>query len=352
MLFHISHTDLDGYACQLITKQMLEKEQFKKGFFYNANYGTEVKLTIKKVLNQIEEYKENEIFLLISDLNLTTQESKDLNKNINELNANGFNIKLQVLDHHATGQKSADMYDWYFLDINRCATKIVYEYFCKEYDAFTLEEKKVLSPLVDAINAVDIWLDHETKNFEFGKVLLMMVSKAREVNNILFADLNREYRIHLLKESIKYLNEDNGNILLDNALHSMKKEFLKLDENDDTLDNLSAKYLVKTLADVKEDLAVTYKGHKGLLTYCLGAISIPANAFLRVNDDFDFFIDIGRKGNTSFRADGKVDVSQMAAKLAKGGGHINAAGAKFDDFRETINYKDVKTYVQNKLDKI
>jgi len=352
MLFHISHTDLDGYGCQLITKQMLDKEQFKKGFFYNANYGTEVKLTIKKVLSQIEEYKESEIFLLISDLNLTTQESKDLNKNINELNTNGFNIKLQVLDHHATGQKSADMYDWYFLDINRCATKIVYEYFCNEYNAFTLEEKKVLSPLVDAINAVDIWLDHETKNFEFGKVLLMMVSKAREVNNILFANLNREYRIHLLKESTKYLHEENGNILLDNALHSMKKEFLKLDEKDDTLDNLSAKYLVKTLADVKEELAVTYKGHKGLLTYCLGAISIPANAFLRANDDFDFFIDIGRKGNTSFRADGKVDVSQMAAKLAKGGGHINAAGAKFDDFRETINYKDVKTYVQNKLDKI
>ena len=42
-LFHISHTDLDGYGCQLITK-----EYFKEGFFYNANYGLEVKLSIKK----------------------------------------------------------------------------------------------------------------------------------------------------------------------------------------------------------------------------------------------------------------------------------------------------------------
>jgi len=352
ILFHISHTDLDGYGCQLITKEMFSKKLFRKGFFYNANYGVEVKLTIKKVLNQIEDFKEDEIFFLISDLNLTTQESKDLDKNINELNANGFNIKLQVLDHHATGQKSADLYDWYYLDINRCASKIVYDYMCEEFDAFTTEEKECLSPLVDAINAVDIWLDHEIKNFEFGKVLLMMVSKAREVNNILFADLNREYRIYLLKESIKYIDERNGNILLDNALHSMKKEFLKLDKKDDTLDNLSAKYLVKSLADVKDKLTVTFKGHKGLLTYCLGGISIPANAFLKANPDFDFFIDIGRKGNASFRADGKVDVSQMAAKIAKGGGHINASGGKFDDFKETINYNDVKTYVQGKLDKI
>ena len=56
MLFHISHTDLDGYGCQLITKEMLSKEQFEKAFFYNANYGTEVKLTIKKVLEEIDDF--------------------------------------------------------------------------------------------------------------------------------------------------------------------------------------------------------------------------------------------------------------------------------------------------------
>ena len=347
MLFHISHTDLDGYGCQLITKEF-----FEKGFFYNANYGNEVKLTIKKVLEQIEDFIDEEIFFLISDLNLTPQESKDLDKNINDLNASGFNIKLQVLDHHATGQKSADMYDWYYLDINRCATKIVYDYMCEKHSAFSDKQKTWLSPLVNAINAVDIWLDNEVKNFEFGKVLLMMVSKAREVNNILFSDLNREYRIHLLKESCIYLNQENGNILLDNNLHSIKKEFLKLDKNDDTLDNLSAKFLVKSLADIKDELTVTYKGHKGILTYCLGSISIPANAFLTANSDFDFFIDIGRKGHASFRADGKVDVAQMAAKLAKGGGHVNASGAKFDDFRDMNNYADVKTYLQGKLDKI
>lgn len=347
ILFHISHTDLDGYGCHLITK-----EYFKEGYFYNANYGLEVKLSIAKVLEEISKYKDEEILFLISDLNLTFQESKDLDKSINKLLEEGYNIKLQLLDHHASGQKSADAFHWYYLDTKRCATKIVYDYMFEEYDGFTCDTSAWLKPLVDSINAIDIWLENEHKNFEFGKVIMMMVTKAREINNILFADLNRDYRIFLLKKACEFLNEKDGNIKLDNEVHFLKKEFLNLDGKDDTLDNLSAKYLVKTLADVKEKLTVTYKGHKGVLTYCLGSISIPANAFLKANEDYDFFIDVGRKGNASFRADGKVNVSIMAEKLANGGGHVNASGAKFEDFKETIHYDEVRNYIQGKLDKI
>ena len=346
-LFHISHTDLDGYGCQLITK-----EYFKEAFFYNANYGLEVKLSIKKVLEQILEYKEEEILILISDLNLTFQEAKDLDADINKLTNDGYKIKLQLLDHHISGKKSAETFSWYYLDDKRCATKIVYDYIFEEYEGFDSTVSSWLNPLVNAINAVDIWLEHEIKNFEFGKVLMSMITKVREINNILFADLNREFRFYLLKEAAKYIDEIDGHIKLDNDVHFMKKDFLKLNDKDDTLDNLSATYLVKTLEDVKDDLTVTYKGHKGLLTYCLGSISIPANAFLRANPQYDFFIDINKKGNASFRADGKVDVALMATKLANGGGHVNASGCKFEDFKEVIDFSEVKTYVQNKLDKI
>ena len=346
-LFHISHTDLDGYGCQLITK-----EYFKEGSFYNANYGLEVKLTIKKVLEEIILFKEEEILFLISDLNLTIQESKDLDKDINKLIEEGYRIKLQLLDHHISGKKSAETYYWYYLDEKRCATKIVYDYMFEEYEGFESKINSWLEPLVNTINAVDIWLDHDVKNFEFGKVIMSMISKVREVNNILFADLNREFRFYLLKEASKFLNEVDGHIKLDNEVHFLKKGFLKLDKKDDTLDNLSATYLVKTLDKVKENLTVTYKEHKGLLTYCLGSISIPANAFLKANKDYDFFIDVNKKGNASFRADGKVDVSLMASKIAAGGGHINASGGKFEVFKESIDYNEVKNYVQNKLDKI
>ena len=346
-LFHISHTDLDGYGCQLITK-----EYFKEGFFYNANYGLEVKLSIKKVLEQLLEYKEDEILILISDLNLTFQEAKDLDNDVDKLLKNGYKIKLQLLDHHISGKKSAETFPWYYLDDKRCATKIVYDYMFEEYEGFDCNTSDWLKPLVDAINAVDIWLENEVKNFEFGKVLMSMITKVREINNILFADLNRDFRCYLLKEAAKYIDIVDGHIKLDNDVHFIKKDFLKLSSKDDTLDNLSATYLVKTLVDVKDDLTVTYKGHKGLLTYCLGSISIPANAFLRANPEYDFFIDINKKGNASFRADGKVDVALMAAKLANGGGHVNASGGKFDDFKEVIDFYEVKTYIQKKLDKI
>lgn len=346
-LFHISHTDLDGYGCQLITKEF-----FKEGYFYNANYGIEVKLTIKKVLEDIKNFKDEEILFLISDLNLTFQESTDLDVDINKMIAEGYKIKLQLLDHHISGKKSAENFYWYFLDDKRCATKIVYDYMFEEFEGFDCTTSAWLKPLVDAINAVDIWLENEIKNFEFGKVLMSMVTKVKEINNILFADQNRELKFYLLKEAAKFLDEVDGHIKLDNEIHFMKKEFLKLSHKDDTLDNLSAKYLVKTLEDVKEELTVLYKGQKGLLTYCLGSISIPANAFLKENPDYDFFIDINKKGNASFRADGKLDVSILATKLANGGGHVNASGGKFEDFKETIDFQEVRNYIQNKLDKL
>jgi len=344
IFFHLSHTDLDGYSCQLITK-----EYFKEGFFFNANYGLEVKLNIKKILADIKNYKEEEILFIISDLNLTVNESKDLDKAITDLNSSGFKIKLQLLDHHATGQKSSETYEWYYLDTKRCATKIVYDYINTEYNGFPTETNEWLSPLIDAVNAIDIWLDNETKNFEFGKVLLSMVSKVREINNVLFPDLNRDFRLYLLKQASQYLFLEKGNIKLDNEIHTLKKQYLMKDEKDDTIDNLSAKYLVNCLETLKENLTVMYKGHKGLLTYTLGGISIPANAFLKANKDYDFFIDIGKKGNTSMRADGVVDVSFIAQKLANGGGHVNASGCKFDDFKESIDYQVVRKFIQDKL---
>lgn len=340
-VFHISHTDLDGYSCQLLTSEV-----FPNIVFYNANYGLEVKLSIEKVLNDIQEFKNEEILILISDLNLTPQEALDLDKNIASLNSDGFNITLQLLDHHITGKKSAEAFSWYFLDDKRSATRIVYDYLIEKYSANITHYEK----LVNAVNAVDIWLEHEKKNFEFGKVLMSMIIKVREVNSILFASLNRDFKLHLLKKSIAYLDLEDGNIKLDNDVHFLKKEFLKLDENDDTIDNLSAKYLVKSLEDIKEDLTIIYKGQKGLLTYCLGSISIPANTFLKANSDYDFFLDVNKKGNISLRAAGKLDVSLLASKLGNGGGHVNASGGRIEDFKESIDYNLVKIFIQEKLD--
>jgi oligoribonuclease NrnB/cAMP/cGMP phosphodiesterase (DHH superfamily) len=336
---------MDGYGCQLISRKI-----FPKGYFLNANYGLEVKMYIKQVLEKIEKCsKEDNILFLITDLNLTTDDAKDLNKNIQRLNNNGYTIKLQLLDHHGTGQKSADKFDWYYLDTSKSATKITYEYFLNNYDEFSSKCEENFDKLVQAINAADIWLEND-ELFEFGKVCMSMVSKSYEVNNILFANKHREYKFHLLTNAIMFINKNDSHIQLDEQIYHLKKEFLKLDDINNTIDNLSSTYLVQSLEELKENLTISYQGHKGLLTYCLGSISIPANAFLKANPDYDFFIDINRRGRAGFRADNKIDVSILASKLAGGGGHPNASGAAFDDFKETVIYDDVKKFIQLKLD--
>jgi oligoribonuclease NrnB/cAMP/cGMP phosphodiesterase (DHH superfamily) len=341
--FHLSHTDLDGYGCQLISKKI-----FPKGEYFNANYGLEVKTNLNIILEKIKNSQNKDIFFLISDLNLSNDESKNLNKSINRLNNEGFNIKLQLLDHHGSGEPCAKKYDWYYLDTARSATKITYEYFIENYSQFSSLCEENFDILIESINAVDIWLE-DSKYFEFGKVCMSMISKAYEINNALFSDENRDYRLKLLKDTLQYINEKDAHIKLDEIVYHIKKDYLKENEPNDTVDNLSSRYLVKLLDDKKEQLTIYHKEHKGLLTFTLGGISIPANTFLKANKDYDFFMDVSRRGRASIRANGKIDVAKLASKIAKGGGHPNAAGMAFDDWKETIEYSVVKRYIQDKL---
>jgi len=342
--FHLSHTDMDGYGCQLIAKKI-----FPDGNYYNANYGLEVKIYLEEITNSIKELPKNkEVLFIITDLNLSIDESKKLDNDINTLNANGHKIKLQLLDHHGTGSKSAKRYDWYFLDTKRSATKITYDYFIKNFKAFSSLCENNFDKLVQAINAADIWLEDD-ELFEYGKVCMSMVSRSYEVNNSLFPNDNRIYKHYLLTKALDYIEQENGYITLDSKIYTLKKEFLQRSGPNDSLDNLSSKFLVESLGDKKEELTIYYKEHKGLLTYCLGSISIPANAFLKANKEYDFFIDVGKRGRASLRADNKLDVSLLASKLGNGGGHPNASGTSFDDFKETVIYEDVKKYIQNKL---
>ncbi|MGB3751749.1 MAG: phosphoesterase [Arcobacteraceae bacterium] len=342
--FHISHTDLDGFGCQLTTQKI-----FPDAIYYNANYGMEVKIVLKDVLEKIALLdKIEEILLLITDLNLTTDESKGLDRAIKNLNDDGFTIKLQLLDHHGTGQKSADKFDWYFLDTSRSATQITYDYFLQNYPEFKEACPVDYEKLIQAINAVDIWLEDD-ELFEFGKVCMSMISKSYEINNSLFNTQSRDYKFFLLTQTLQFVGIENGHIKLDENVYHLKKEFLNLNKVNNTLDNLSSNYLVQSLASKKDDLTVYYKDKKGLLTYNLGGISIPANAFLRANPDFDFFIDVNRRGRSGLRANNNLDVSILAQKLAGGGGHPNASGLAFKDFKETVIYSDVKNYIQNKL---
>ncbi|MFA8027794.1 3',5'-cyclic-nucleotide phosphodiesterase, partial [Helicobacter pylori] len=107
-VYHLSHIDLDGYACQLVSKQF-----FKNIQCYNANYGREVSARIYEILNAIAQSKESKFLILISDLNLNLNEAQYLQDKIQEHRLQNKNIQIQLLDHHISGKEVAESFHWY-----------------------------------------------------------------------------------------------------------------------------------------------------------------------------------------------------------------------------------------------
>ncbi len=339
-IYHLSHIDLDGYGCQYLTT-----ECFNKIECYNANYGPEVKARLEEIISSIKREKfinssENEHLILITDLNITTKEANWLEKEAKSVGA-----KIQLLDHHISGEKTANQFIWYVLDTTKSATLITYNWLQKHYD---FDKENRYTKIVKAINAIDIWISDD-EFFEFGKVGLGMISGAREINRTLFPDQDRALKLFLIDKAREYLENDNAHIELDNSLHQLKKEFFK-QITDNTKDNLVALFVTKLLSNDKQRLTIDYNGYKGLLGYNLGNTSILGNTFLLENPDYDFYMDINYRGNFSLRSNNRLDVSKMAEKIGNGGGHPNASGGKIKDYKDSFIYSDIKKFVQNYID--
>lgn len=327
-IYHLSHTDLDGYACQYIVNFY-----FNKVRFYNSNYGKEINDNFYLILKDIEKDEEEQAIILITDLNLSLTQCEEFDKICQEKN-----IKILLLDHHQSGEECARKYAWYFLDSSRCATKIVYEFFSK----LCFEDEKI-QKFVKVVNAVDIWLSDD-EYFELGKVFLGLISGAKELNRVMFSEHSVAYMFYLLKRARSFIEQEKANQALDNAVHFIKKDFF-LKDTDDTLANLISNFVVNKLSEFKENFSIEYQGYKGLLTYNIGNTSIIGNEFLLKNTDFDFFMDISSKKTLSFRANNNVDVSLIAKNLVGGGGHKNASGGFFAAFKDSANYNYVKAQI-------
>ena len=340
-LYHLSHIDLDGYGCQYLTQKV-----FKNGDYYNANYGPEVTARLEEIIAQIERDQfmhgeSSERLILITDLNLTTKEARWIEREAARVGAG-----LQLLDHHATGAKTAEKHaEWYTLDTSRCATLITYDWLKKRYD---FDSEGLNSRIVQTINAIDIWQSHDAM-FEYGKVGLGMISGAREINRVLFPAQDREFKLALIDAARERAHMNEAPIVLDDDLHGIKKAFFYEDKND-TKDNLVADYITRLLTDDKTRLSIRYGEAKGVLTYSAGNTSLIGNAFLVANPDYDFYMDINSRGNFSLRSNNKLDVSQMAATIGNGGGHPNAAGGKIKEYKDSFVYAKIRTFVQGYLD--
>ncbi len=331
-IYHLSHTDLDGYGCQMVTNHF-----FKNIEFLNSNYGKEINERVNQIIQAIASSDEQNNLILITDLNLTVEQAKDLE---GKVKTNQKDVRLLLLDHHKSGQDSANEYDWYYLDHTRCATKITYDFFSN-----IMGKNKELSKLVDVINAVDIWLDNDPE-FELGKVCLGLISSAKEINRIMFNKENSDYMFNILKNIQPYFKKENPHIALDEAIHSIKKAYFRRDK-DDTLSNLVSACNVEMLTKNRDKMSIKYGEFTGILTYNIGNVSIIGNDFLKANPDYDFFMDITSRKTISLRADGKIDVSKMAARIGNGGGHPNASGGLLNSFKDSFIYDNIRKQIMD-----
>ncbi len=339
-IYHLSHIDLDGYSCQLI----MEYTPYKI-YSYNANYGAEVVERLNEIIEQLKKNDE-ESLIFITDLNLTADEAKWLNREVDRLNERKKRITITLRDHHGSGQESANKYDWYFLDTEKCATTLTYEY-AKE--VFELDEPEWMAKYVAVVDAVDLWHQDQVENFEYGKVCMRLVTETRELNRVVFGDEDRKYKVALLKEAAQMVHADRANILLDEKIHTLKKNFFR-EESDDTLDNLATKFIVKLLGSKMKTMTIYYKGYKGFLSYGVGNTSIIGNGFLVTYPEYDFIVDVSTRGTMSLRANNKVNVAMISKEWAGGGGHPNAAGGRIQGFKEQFRYDKVKTQINNLID--
>jgi len=339
-VYHLSHIDLDGYGCQYLTTKCFDRIEC-----YNANYGPEVTARLEEVINKIEQDKfvhgdKIEHLILVTDLNLTTKEANWIEKEAIRIGA-----KLQLLDHHATGANAAERFAWYTLDTTRCATLITYDWLQQHYG---FDPENEYATIVKAINAIDIWKSEDTL-FEYGKVMLGMISGAREINRILFPDEDRAFKLSMIEAAKERIEMHEAPIQLDDDLHQIKKAFFKQVSNN-TKDNLVAFYVTDLLSKDKQRLTIHYGDYKGILGYNVGNTSIIGNTFLVNNPDYDFYMDVNFRGNFSLRSNNKLDVSQMAAQIGNGGGHPNASGGKIEGYKDSFVYSDVRKFIQNYID--
>ncbi len=342
-IYHLSHIDLDGYGCQLVMSYTPYTM-----ISYNANYGAEVLERLKEILEAIKSHKDDAT-ILISDLNLYPDESRMLNKAVQDLCDRGRNINIILLDHHGSGEESAKKYEWYYLDTARCATKIVYDYALENFDLH-VDEPEWLNGFVNVINAVDLWHQDDVDNFEYGKVCMRLITETRELNRVIFSNEDRDYKLTLLRKAAALRKDSSSNVELDASIHSFKKSFF-MDDVDNTLDNLATAKVVALLGTKRSEMTIYYKGYRGFLSYGVGNTSIVGNGFLLAYPDYDFIVDVSYRGTMSLRANNQVDVSLISKEWANGGGHPNASGGRIQGFKEQYRYDKVKEQIEKIINK-
>jgi oligoribonuclease NrnB/cAMP/cGMP phosphodiesterase (DHH superfamily) len=275
----ITHYDADGKTCLVLAKKFLKNI----GRYSICDYGN-VNETVSSFLDTIENYKNDDAVLIITDISISESVAERIDKNKERFNF------LLLIDHHPANNQHLKKYEWCKLyESNISATKAFYEYL-KEIG---LVDNNDYDDLVTAVDEWDTWKWEETGN-----------TNAKIIN-----DLSYNLKTH------DYLNR----FLINPSLNLSKKEKLILGMREDDIQ-----------ATI-EKIQPIIKGKTCYVFIDKYVAETTINIFEKYKD-VDILIAINPINRTiSYRSrTDEYDVSKIASRNG-GGGHRRASGSPFNE---------------------
>lgn len=287
-----SHTDLDGYGCNIVMKALMGDDTLT--IATNVNYD-EINETIKKYINN-EEYK-NYALTFITDISV--------NEEIAELIDRTKDLNLVLLDHHPTAEW-LNKYKWANVCVNNCfektsGTELLFNYFVSLEGLITdWNYFKEISDFVKQVKRYDTWLWKEKYYDDTPKKL-----------NDLFYILGYDKFYSSLKEN---------NFNIDFLIH----DYSYLLENQQKKIN---KYIEKKN---KEIIGCEIKNYNVGVVFANQYQSELGNRLSELNLQYDLIAMIGENSISYRTIKEDVDCGEFA-KLFNGGGHPKAAGSEINE---------------------
>ncbi|OSA95701.1 UNVERIFIED_ORG: hypothetical protein B2H93_04585 [Clostridium botulinum] len=296
-----SHTDLDGYGCNIVAKYTIGKSTNLE--CENLNYDN-VNSRVKEFFTSKE--LENYLGVYITDISVNIEVAELIQNKINEIG-----IRVKLLDHHSTALE-LNKYNWCTVDIERdgektSGTRMLYDELLEninQLDKIGVINKGLLFDFVENVRKYDTWLWKE----KYKDI------KPKQFNDLFFI-LGAERFIRQVMDSL--------NCKLYSIKNFIDENKLLLELQQEKID----KYIEKKNKEIIEYEIV---GYKAGVVFAEQFQSELGNRLSELNPQYDLIVMIGDKTISYRTVKDNVDCGEIA-KLFGGGGHPKASGSRISD---------------------
>lgn len=344
-VLHISHNDLDGAGCVLVSKRI-----FTNVNYININTGEELERTIDSLLCDTFEINGNTIthkdifenydYMLITDF----CPSKDL---VNELFFL-FGKKCYIIDHHTTNKYIlSEINERYKSNViikeenpngkKNCGTNLLFSFLKQKFNFELTYADGRFKEYIKAIRYWDTWMwtdDNFTRSLDLSyvfknkdNIVTFIEEKSKMFDDcVKNEEIPFDFFTYKEKEIIKRESE-NLKVQMEDLIIIKKYKYVTLKELKETFlidENNYKKYLDKRSGKYKISIALIYNDYDKQPISALSYFLFNESDLKRT--EILMFIDMNNL-SISFRGRNKGNIRvDKLAKLNGGGGHIYASG--------------------------